>query len=127
MLGLGWAKQKLPGSCGEGHECQRGALLRVVRVKAVGIVHLGRGMGGGLGAGPAIPARLPPSASGEQPSWTENFTTVPPRPSRGAQACQAPSHPRAFELAVSASPFFTLFRSQLKHLFLVKAFPHHLS
>lgn len=40
-LGLGEIEE-LPGSGGEGHVGQWGALLGVVRVKAIGVVHLGR-------------------------------------------------------------------------------------
>lgn len=44
LLRLAWTGEmkELPGSCREGHEGQRGALLWVVQVKTIGVVHLSR-------------------------------------------------------------------------------------
>lgn len=61
--GLDWEIEGLPGSCREGHVGQWRALLWVVRVKAVGVVHLGRNsLEMSLGAARDIPA-WPPSLS----------------------------------------------------------------
>lgn len=76
-LGLGEIEE-LPGSCREGHEGQGRPLLCVIRVKAVGIVYLNRSSLVSLRTGTSISAWPPSSTSGEQPSWTENHTTIQP-------------------------------------------------
>ena len=68
--------EELPGSCGEGHIGQWGALLWVVRVKAIGVVHLGRsGQGVGESGWP-----IHPSLVLTLPLDGENLTTIQPHP-----------------------------------------------
>lgn len=74
-FGLGEIEE-LPGSCGERHVGQWGALLWVVRIKAIGIVHLGRiSLGVSLGGWPSYPS-LAPILQLDR----ENITTIQPHP-----------------------------------------------